>query len=281
MKKRGHSRIVVFGRRAVVEALAHSGDDVQDVQIEELLASRELPASYRKELSAMARAIGVDVVLASPAEVRALSGEPRHDQGVAATIRLRRLSDVPTFLSQGKGRGARSPRRLIALDGVTNSQNIGMIVRSAVAAGMDGMLWPLVGSPWINGLTIKASAGLVYRATVIQCETLAEGLHQLAAGGFEILGLSGGGEENLFDVALPHRAVFVVGNETTGLSPTTEALLDKKLSVPMAKGVDSLNVAVAASLACFKATGVIGAPVAATPDPSTGTPKPRGGRSRL
>ncbi len=257
MKKRGHSQVVVFGRRAVMEALGH---DPEDLQIEELLASKELPATFRKELSARARAIGADLSLVSVSDVRAFSGEPRHDQGVAARVRLQRLSDVSSFILRGRGRGARRPRRLIALDGVTNSQNIGMIVRSVVATGMDGLLWPLVGSPWINGLTIKASAGMVYRAPLLRCESLSQGLLELQAAGFALLGLTGEGEANLFEADLPHRAVLVVGSEMAGISSEVEALLDARLSIPMAEGVDSLNVAVAASLACFMAAGSIAAP---------------------
>lgn len=254
MKKRGHGRVVVFGRRAVMEALTHPKEDVR---VEVLRASRDLPAPFRKELAATARSLDVTLELVSAAEVRALSGEPRHDQGVVAQVHLERLSDVASFIEAGKGKAARRPRRLITLDGVTNSQNIGMIVRSAVATGMDGMLWPLVGSPWINGLTIKASAGFIYRAPLIRCDTLAEGLFALKAAGYAVFGLTGKGDTSLFELEVPHRAIFVVGSETAGISDEVAALLDASLRIPMAPGVDSLNVAVAASLACFKAAGTI------------------------
>ncbi len=92
MKKCGHSQIVVFGRRAVGEALC---------------------------------------------------GQLRHDQGVAARIRLRRISELDSFLDEAKGARVREPVRLLALDSVTNPQNIGMIVRSVVATGFDGLLYGL------------------------------------------------------------------------------------------------------------------------------------------
>jgi len=140
---------------------------------------------------------------------------------------------------------------VLALDGVTNSQNIGMIVRSAVATGMDALLWPTVGSPWINGLVVKASAGTVLRCPIVRCATLVEGVVALQASGFTSIGLSADAEETLDALVSPHRAVYVVGSETRGLSEDVQALLDRRVRIPMRGGVESLNVAVAASLICF------------------------------
>ena len=257
MKKRGHSRLIVFGRRAVQEALEQ---DEETLQVEEVYAAVRLPAALRKELGARARLRGASYQAVPADEVHAISQEPRHDQGVAARVRLKRLQELETFVELSKGERARGPIRLMALDGVTNSQNIGMIVRSIVATGMGGMVWPLTGSPWINGLVIKASAAAIYRCKILRCDTLAEGLWGLQAAGFALVGLAGEATGSLFDFELPHRVVFVVGSETAGISPEIEALLDTRLSIPIGSGVESLNVAVAASLACFRGAGMIESP---------------------
>jgi 23S rRNA (guanosine2251-2'-O)-methyltransferase len=132
-----------------------------------------------------------------------------------------------------------------------------MVVRTLVGCGLDGMLWPLIGSPWVNGLVIKASASAVYRCNVLRCETLALGLSTIKGAGFEIVGLSHPAESNLFDYEVPHRVVFVAGSETKGLSPEVTEMLDRQLEVPLAGPIESLNVAVAASLACYKAAGLV------------------------
>ena len=72
-------------------------------------------------------------------------------------MRLLRVTEVESFLAAATGRAARKPIRLLALDGVTNSQNVGMVVRSVVGAGLDGLLWPTVGQPWVNGLVVRAA----------------------------------------------------------------------------------------------------------------------------
>ncbi|MFP8870199.1 MAG: RNA methyltransferase substrate-binding domain-containing protein, partial [Myxococcota bacterium] len=123
MKKRGHSELVVFGRRAVLEALAQPDSDVE---VSEVWVVKSTPGTFRSELAAACRKRALELRSGSLAQVNAFSGEPKHDQGVAARIRLGRIAEVESFLEARKGKHARAPMRLLALDGVTNSQNIGM-----------------------------------------------------------------------------------------------------------------------------------------------------------
>jgi len=254
MKKRGHSELVVFGRRAVLEALAQPDSDVE---VCEVWVVKSTPGTFRSELAAACRKRALELRSGSLAQVNAFSGEPKHDQGVAARIRLGRIAEVESFLEARKGKHARAPMRLLALDGVTNSQNIGMAVRTLVGCQLDGLIWPAQGSPWINGLVIKASASAIYRCNVLCCDTLSEGLIATKRQGFELVGLAHPADGNLFEYELPHRAVFVVGSETLGLSDDVMGLLDQTLEIPLAGPVESLNVAVAASLACYKAAGIV------------------------
>ena len=185
MKKRGGSGLVVFGRRAVLEALAEPGSRWSSPPPRGMD-----PPAFRKELAAACRARGLQLELLPESEIHALTGEPRHDQGVALRLRLTRVVDVEVFVASRKGRAARSPVRVLALDGVTNPQNVGMIVRSVVAAGLDGLLWPRIGSPWVSGLVIKASASALYRCPIVRCDSLAEGLSGAEARRLPIAGLA-------------------------------------------------------------------------------------------
>ncbi len=243
---RGGSELIVFGRRAVHEALS-----TREVEVMSVHLSRKLPRDLRSEFVGLAREANAEVEMVSADAVSALTGEPRHDQGVAARIRLLRLMDVEGFVESRKGALARKPSRVLALDGITNSQNVGMIVRSAVATGMDAVLWPMAGTPWINGLVVKSSAGTVLRCPILRCDELIHGLLALQGAGFDLVGLDGEAAENLADLEPPHRAVYIVGSETAGLSPDVRTSLDRCVKIPMQGGVESLNVAVAASLVCF------------------------------
>jgi len=250
--QRGNAELVVYGRRSVLEALA-----TEAVEVLRVCGAPQLSGAPRRTLHARCRERGVQLEARNRAVLSQLSRDPRNDQGVVAIVRLLRLQEVDGFCAQCTGEAARSPMRLLALDGITNSQNVGMMVRSAVAAGMTGVLWPTQGTPWINGLVVKASAGAVFQCPILRCPSLELGLAELSAAGFQIVGLQRGRGTPLAEYTAPHRAVFVVGGETQGLSQGSLDLLDHSLQIPIRPEVESLNAAVAASLLCFR-VGAVG-----------------------
>lgn len=244
---RGRSEVTIFGRRAILEALASPG-----VEVRAIMLARGPHGAFEKQLRDAASSRGVPVDPGDPMEVSRRSAQPKHDQGVVARIDLRLVSDAETFAQELAQRPG-TPARVLALDGVTNPQNVGMIVRSVVAAGLDGILWPLAGSPWVSGLLIKSSASALYQCRIITSPTIEEGLMRLRGAGCVVHALAARSDHSLLDHQPPARGVYVVGSETEGVSPQVAALADRTLAIPMAGGIDSLNVAVAASLVCFAA----------------------------
>lgn len=258
MTRRGGSSLVVFGRRAVLEAL-----EEPSVSVECVLIAREAAASIRKEIAAAARHRGVDPEAVAWRELSEFTGQPRHDQGVSAEVRLGNITTVEALTQGATGAAAGVPIRLLALDHVTNPQNVGMIVRSAVALGMSGLVWPTVGVPWINGLVVKSAAATIYRCPIVRVDgALEEALWALQARGFQVVGLAADADERLDEHVLPHRAVYVLGAEATGMTDAVAGTVDRTIRIPMAGGVESLNVAVAAALVCY-ACGAGGGGVAA------------------
>lgn len=256
--RRGSTEVVVFGRHPVLEALGSAGAEVDRVYV-----ANGIAADARRTLQRAADAEGVALERCTRPELSRITQAERHDQGIAARVRLLRVIDVDAFVDAGRGRGARRPVRVLGLDGVTNSQNVGMVVRSVVGAGLDGLLWPVVGQPWVNGLVVRAAAGALFECPIVRCETLVEGLAALQAAGFTVFGLDGRAKDSLFDGTSPHRAAWVLGSESAGLSESVRAMLDRPIAIPMAGRLESLNVAVAAGLVCFHAAGLLG--------PGTGT----------
>jgi 23S rRNA (guanosine2251-2'-O)-methyltransferase len=249
-RQRGNPEIVVFGRHPVEEALASEGVEVLEAAI-----AKSRTAEDRRGFARLAESRGVSAQELSREAMSRLTGAPRHDQGVAARVRLLRVAELSAFIEGLKGRAARRPTRLLGLDGVTNSQNVGMIVRSVAGSGLDGLLWPLEGQPWVNGLVVRAAAGSIFECPIVICDTLSTGLAELHAAGFASFGLEAGAGVSLFERAPPHRAIFVLGSESHGLSPGVKSQLDALVSIPMAGRLESLNVAVAAGLVCFHAAG--------------------------
>jgi 23S rRNA (guanosine2251-2'-O)-methyltransferase len=127
-----------------------------------------------------------------------------------------------------------------------------MIIRSATAAGIDGIVVPRRGVASIDPLVVKASAGVAFRAPILKTFTAAEAVAALKHGGFHVVGLDARGDDDLFTAHLPEPVAFVLGSETAGLGPDVADLVDTWVSIPMAGGVESLNVAAAAAVVCFE-----------------------------
>jgi 23S rRNA (guanosine2251-2'-O)-methyltransferase len=234
--------ITVYGRKPVLEALSDPALAVDKV----LLAEGSRGDSVR-EIEQAARRRGVTVSRVSAHRVKVLAGNGRHDQGVLADVVAPRMAPVASFVAD---LGSLRPASVLVLDRVTNPSNVGMILRTATGAGLDGVLLPRRGVPAIDPLVIKASAGVAFSAPVLRSGTVEEGLAVLRDAGFGLFGLDAGGS-SLFSSDLPSRVALVLGNETDGLSSSVRSLLDDTLSIPLLNGVESLNVASAAAVAAY------------------------------
>ncbi|MBB6379019.1 23S rRNA (guanosine2251-2'-O)-methyltransferase [Pseudonocardia eucalypti] len=235
----------MYGRKPVLEALADPA-----LSVDKVIAAEDLSRSALGPILSAARERGVPVRRATAHRVKVLAGNGRHDQGVLADVVAPRMRLVTDFLA---ALPAQAPCALLVLDAVTNPANVGMVLRSATAAGVDGVLLPRRGVPAIDPLVIKASAGVAFRAPVLRSSTAAEGCAALRAAGVRVLGLDARpGGSALFRDPLPERAALVLGNETDGLSPDVRAELDGTVAIPMRGGVESLNVASAAAVAAYE-----------------------------
>jgi 23S rRNA (guanosine2251-2'-O)-methyltransferase len=237
------SFITVYGRKPVLEAL-----DDDSLAVDKVIIAEGTRGDSVRAITDAARRRGVPVQRASAHRVKVLAGNGRHDQGVLADVVAPRMAPVSVFL---RDLGSRRPASVLVLDRVTNPSNVGMILRTATGAGLDGVLLPRRGVPAIDPLVIKASAGVAFSAPVLRSATAEEGVAQLKEAGFGIFGLDAGGED-LLTAHLPPRVALVLGNETDGLSAAVRPLLDDLLAIPLMGGVESLNVASAAAVAAYE-----------------------------
>jgi 23S rRNA (guanosine2251-2'-O)-methyltransferase len=239
--------LTVYGRKAVQEALLDPTLSCRTLHV----ATSNREGGILREISELAARRGVERREHTREELARISRNGRQDQGVALDVLCDETRELDDYLRGGLP----SPVRLIAMDGLTNPQNVGMIIRSAVAAGIDGILYADRGNPVLGPLVIKASAGTVFRAPLLRCERLPAALGQLLESGFTLYRLEAGGDTNVFARAFDERAVFVLGGESEGLSEAVRKLPGIGLSIPMRNGVESLNVAVSAALLAYAATG--------------------------
>lgn len=236
--------LTVYGRKAVLEVLQDSTLNCHALH----LADSNRQQGIVADIQSQAQARGVPVHFHSRLELSRISKNGKQDQGVAADIICPAFTTLDQFLetlvpSQNI--------RLLALDGIGNPANLGMIIRSGAAGNIDGIIWSRRGNAALGPLVIKASAGTLYRAPLILCQELAEGLLLCKNKGMDICTLEAGADTELFTYKSTAPIVYVLGNESEGVSASVAALATTALSIPMRNGVESLNVAVTASLIAF------------------------------
>jgi len=143
-------------------------------------------------------------------------------------------------------------RGLLCLDSVQDPRNLGAIVRVARAAGLGGVVLPQDRSAGLTPVVAVASAGTVFGMRMARVPNLVRALASLKDAGFWTVGLSPDAGTSLWDLDVPARPAVVVGGEGEGLRPLVRRACDFEARIPMAAGVESLNVAVAVAVALFE-----------------------------
>ncbi len=238
------SLMTVYGRKTVLEALQDPATFIYRLH----LASSNKSADIIDEIVALAKSKGAEIVFHERQALSRISKNAAQDQGVAADLQLRGYRLYDEFIATNREK----PYTLLALDGVQNPQNLGMIIRSACAGNIDGILLPQKGNAQIDPLVIKASAGTVFRAPLLRCKDLKEALNDFQQQGAVVCVLSSHAKLELKQFSPGKACIFVLGNESEGVSKEIERLSDEKVRIPMNNGVESLNVAVTAALIAFR-----------------------------
>ena len=233
--------LTIYGRNAVMEAL-----EDEAVTIHKLHFSKSnKDANVLEQMKHIAKKRNIDIAYHDKQSLSRISKNAKQDQGVALDIVLEHFGDKDAFLTE------HDRYRIIALDGVTNPQNLGMIIRSCAAGNIDAILLPTKGAAQISPLVIKASAGTLFKMPIIKTTNLAKTLKSFQNDGANLYTLSSHASNSYKEQSYGHKSIFVLGNESEGVSKSVEDLCDKSIAIPMQRGVESLNVAVTASLLAF------------------------------
>ena len=233
--------VTVYGRKPVLEAL-----DDTSLSVDKVVLADTARGPAAREIIDAARSRGVEVQRATAQRVKVLAGNGKQDQGVLADVVAPRMKPLALALEED------SLRSVLVLDGITTPANVGMILRTATAAGIDGIVVPRRGVASIDPLVVKASAGVAFRAPVLRCGTAAEASALLRAHGFPLHALDSHASDTIYSAKFTERAAFVLGSETSGITDDVRPHITSWLSIPMASGVESLNVASAAAVLCFE-----------------------------
>ena len=208
--------LTIYGRNAVMEAL-----EDEAVTIHKLHFSKSnKDANVLEQMKAIAKKRNIEIAYHDKQALSRISKNAKQDQGVALDIVLEHFGDQETFLTN------HDSYRIIALDGVTNPQNLGMIIRSCAAGNVDAILLPTKGAAQISPLVIKASAGTLFKMPIIKTTDLAKTLNSFKEDGANLYTLSSHAEHSYKEQSYSSKTIFVLGNESEGVSPKLEALCD-------------------------------------------------------
>jgi tRNA G18 (ribose-2'-O)-methylase SpoU len=130
---------------------------------------------------------------------------------------------------------------------VTNAENLGTMVRNAVAFGAHGLLLSHTSAPAYLRRVVRGSMGAIFKLRHLQTDHLAQTLREVARDGINIIAAHPHGDSYLPSVDLTVRTCLVFGSEGDGISPDVLNACNKRIAIPMRHGTDSLNVASASA----------------------------------
>lgn len=175
-----------------------------------------------------------------PAHVLAAICDTKTPQGIAAVVRM---AETPP-----------AGGRLVALDGVQDPGNVGTIVRTADAAGFDGVLLSGQCADVFSPKVLRATMGSIFRMNIRVTEDLPGTLAELAGRGYSVISSQLDGEPFYSRKPVGERFVLIVGSEGNGVSDAVKAVATHRVKLPMRGGAESLNAAVAAGIMMYELT---------------------------
>ena len=196
-----------------------------------------------------AKASGVLVEEVTWARLGQISGGAVH-QGIVLQPAAAETLDLATLMDGCRGLGE-SPL-LLAVDGLTDPQNLGAIVRSAEALGAHGMVLPQRRNAGLTGSVAKVAAGALEHLPVARVVNLNRSLETLKDEGYRVIGLAEEGNVSLEEVDLEGPLVIVTGSEGDGLAMLTRRNCDQLVRIPLRGATPSLNASVATALLLYE-----------------------------
>ena len=232
----------IGGRRPVAEAL-DAGREAHRL----ILSVSAKPAPELRVITDAARRIRLPTDRLPTDQMTRIAGFDGH-QGVLLEVGDRRWADVEEMLANA-GDGAPF---VLVLEHLQDPMNFGTLLRSAEAAGVNGVIFPERGAAPLSAAAVKASAGASEHLLIGRLPTIGEAIHELKAAGLRLAAADQDAPASAWESDLTGPLAIVVGSEGSGLSGATRRRCDLLVSFPMAGRVASLNASTAGALLLFE-----------------------------
>lgn len=241
---------VIVGRNPVREALERRAASVEKVLLQKGGGGAPVEAIRR-----LASEHGVPFQYVPAGKLNSLAKGLNHQGALAfaAPVAYHDVDEMLAAIAPDLQAVQSQQPVLLLLDGIEDPYNFGAMLRSAVAAGVEGVIVPKHGMAPLNAAALKASAGTAGRIPVARVTNLADQLYALKERGYWVVGADGEGEETVWTMDWDRPLALVMGSEGKGLHRRVAELCDYRVAIPMRGPAESLNVSVAAGILLFAA----------------------------
>ncbi|HTY62371.1 MAG TPA: 23S rRNA (guanosine(2251)-2'-O)-methyltransferase RlmB [Acidobacteriota bacterium] len=233
---------VLYGINAVAEAIKASPEKVEHICVERGQKNPRI-----QEIIDLARQSHIRISFEERSWLDRKSEGARH-QGILCLAAEMATLDAEDILAQAK-----SPGLLVILDGIEDPHNLGAILRSAEAAGADGVILPQHRSAALSAAVVKASAGAASHIKLARVANIAQLVESLKSKGYWTAGLDAAGDTTIWDIDLTVPMALILGSEGSGLHRLVKERCDFVVSLPIRGAVSSYNVSVSAGIALYEA----------------------------
>ncbi len=233
---------VLYGINTVAEALKARGRAFEWIGV-----ATERKDIRLKRVIDECRKIGVQVRFLSRVELDRLAGNAAH-QGLVAVTSAKQYNDLDDLIAARRGEHS----LIVVLDGVEDPHNLGAILRTADAAGADGVVVPDRRAAGVTGTVAKVSAGASEHLPIAKVTNISRSLEELKSNDLWIVGMDERGPQTYDKIDYNMHCAVVLGAEGKGLHELVRKHCDFLVSIPMLGKVPSLNVSVAAGIVLFE-----------------------------
>ena len=235
---------ILYGFHPVYEALRAGRRTFHEIYI-----SNQAHAKRIRQITSRAARKHLPIREVSPARLQSIAGAVSH-QGVAAKVSAYPLADVAD-LQEAAISGGR-PVLLLLLDHIVDPHNLGAVIRTAVCAGVDGVIIPKDRSAHPSPAVSKVSSGALEHMRVAQVNNIVRVVKALKEEDLKIVGLDQNAKQSLYNADLTGAIGLVIGGEEKGIRSLVKQNCDFLISIPQTGRVGSLNASVAAAVVMYE-----------------------------
>jgi 23S rRNA (guanosine2251-2'-O)-methyltransferase len=235
----------IGGINPVLEAIKR-----EDTRIQKIYLARQRHDQVVQRIQTLAHQHHIPVTFKDKNDLDRMAGGGLH-QGVLALVAPVRFLELEELLRTGSSTTGKA--LLLLLDHVVDPQNVGTLIRSAEAAGVQGVVMERRRSSPVNLTVVRASAGAVEHMPLVQVSNLVYAMEALKDKGFWIMGADGSSEKSLYEMDFRDNTAVVIGSEGKGLRPLIKRTCDFLFRIPMLGKISSLNAGAAGAIALYEA----------------------------